>query len=308
MVATQLSTTVPRNDATDNAGQGVSFVDAPINLADDVRKKIIIMSDSETLSPLEKIISDEPEAGLYALDWPYFNAEIEYRGGVVVHKLRRTQREARDGNQGNQFVNEAAKFFVLLNSETTVKRGGERRTAVSDNHAYDWLYGRLIVDATGYEVPFGNAFAGQLKTIHKKRALNLMSGYRVEIQHDQTQETMSGGTYVVRAWHGPDEDERLVGDFTFEFWNEPLQRAYRNSIAFISKRRGEDTIENVDVPMIEYLKVFDACIRSASGCGVTMGETVQPAALPELKVHTDDFLKMRLAVALVQHWENVTGN
>jgi hypothetical protein len=241
---------------------------------------------------------------LCALDWPFYNVTFAYNDGEVTHRLRRPQRQARDGND---FVNEAVKFFALTKSETFIKNGKRRTPAASDDATHNWLYDRLIKDVQGFEMPFGDGFCDELNVIYKKQALNAMAAYRVEILHEKTRRTMKGGSYVVKAWHGPESAEHLVGEFTFDFWSEATKSAYKRSISIVEERKGEEVVETVDMSMFEYLKVFDACIQSATGCGVTVGDEVRPATVAELREHADDFLKLRIAVLLVTQWERVQG-
>ena len=247
---------------------------------------------------------DAPESALYALDWSHVNAEFSYNDGTVTHRLRRPERQVRDGND---YVNEAVKFFAFTPSETLVKNGARRTPLQSEDPAYNWLYGRLIQDATGFEMPFGAGFCDELDVSYKKQALNTAINYRVEIQHEKTRKTMKGGTYVVRAWRGVEGAESLVGDFTFDFWSEKVKTTFEGSVSTVERQKGDTRIEFVDVSFFEYLKIFDACVKSATGCGVTENNIVRFASVDELREHTDDFLKLRFAVELVKHWKAVAG-
>ena len=256
--------------------------------------------------------TDAADAALYALNWQEREVAFPFNKGSVTYVFRRAQNQVWIGNEP---VNEAARFYEMSKSETVIKRGGVREDHGDSSEAYAWLWDRLALrafitkeDGTTQDIDLTPETRKTIKPIHKELGVNATCAYRCEVLEDRTEETLSGGNYFVRVYHGSAKAEALVGVFCVSFWDELTRRKHKNSIVQRSERRGTDLVSTIDPAIFPMAEMFDKLVQSVEGAGVFDGEgNGKPATLEDLRKNADFFLKVDLMAALITHWEDRTG-
>jgi hypothetical protein len=255
--------------------------------------------------------ADANNAALYALNWTEREVTLPFNKGSVTYVFRRAKNEVWIGNEP---VNEAARFYEMSKSETIIKRGGVREDHGDSSEALAWLWDRLALrafitkeDGTNNDIELTPETRKAIKPIHKELGVNATCAYRCEVLEDRTEETLSGGNYYVRVYHGSAKAEALVGVLCFTFWDENTRRKHKNSIIQRSERRGTDLVSTIDPAIFPMAAMFDSLVQSIEGAGISDGENVRPATVEDLRKNADFFLKVDVMAALITHWEDRTG-